>query len=252
MNQSNLSQTPQANVLLIDDDTALCELLQEYLQSEDFQVSYVNDGQSAIERLTHNGVDVAVLDIMMPKVSGLDVLREVRRIGQEPFVPIIMLTGKGDDIDRILGLEMGADDYMAKPCNPRELAARIRAVLRRTQSPVHESANANLDTDICLHGLKLQPSSLSVEVLEGNKPIELTGVEFRLIFQLAKNVGHIISKAELTEHVLQRKLTAHDRSIDVHISRIRQKLANEAQLHDIIKSVRGAGYQMVTDDDAHA
>ncbi|VUD40951.1 Transcriptional regulatory protein CpxR [Thalassocella blandensis] len=240
------------HVLLVDDDRELCELLQEFLSSEDFVVSSVNDGQSAIERISQDAdnIDVVVLDIMMPQVSGLDVLRDVRKSKQADFIPIIMLTGKGDDIDRIVGLEMGADDYLGKPCNPRELSARIRAVLRRTQQlkaghPGEPSVTPEKDDSISLFGVRLTPANLSVEITAKQKNLELTGVEFRVLYLLMQNAGSILSKAELTEKVLQRKLTAHDRSIDVHISRIRQKLASEAGIEDVIKAVRGAGYLFV-------
>lgn len=253
MTSDSLQQNHSPRVLLVDDDKELCALLQEYLSSEDFEVSCVNDGKAAIERITQNeaDIDVVVLDIMMPQVSGLDVLREVRKNPNAEFIPIIMLTGKGDDIDRIIGLEMGADDYLGKPCNPRELSARLRAVLRRTQSLKaipHQDNDPHLkEESICLFGVRVNPANLTVDIEKQGKPLELTGVEFRVLYLLMQNAGTILSKAELTEKALQRKLTAHDRSIDVHISRIRQKLSNEAGLDDVIKAVRGAGYLFVED-----
>ena len=263
MTASNIN-SPHARpqVLLVDDDKELCDLLKEFLASEDFDTHSVNDGGSAIDYLAHHAqdIDVVVLDIMMPHVSGLDVLREIRKTDTHAFIPVIMLTGKGDDIDRIVGLEMGADDYLGKPCNPRELAARIRAVLRRTQalktargfssdgfSSDSQAKQETKEEKLSLHGVTLNPANLTV-ILENQKTkLELTGVEFRVLYLLMQHAGNILSKAELTEHALHRKLTAHDRSIDVHISRIRQKLASEAGIEDVIKSVRGAGYLFATE-----
>lgn len=248
MTNTNAMTSP--NILLVDDDKSLCQLLQEYLSSEDFDVSYVNDGQAAIDHLTtENDIHIVVLDIMMPKVSGLDVLMAIRKNDKVRDLPVIMLTGKGDDIDRIVGLEMGADDYLGKPCNPRELSARIRAILRRTHVPQIEAQDNEAEVALCSHGLALDPSSLSVEMQETQQHIEFTGVEFQVLHLLMQHAGQLLSKAELTEKVLHRKLGAHDRSIDVHISRIRQKLAKDADIHNIIKSVRGSGYMLVKESE---
>lgn len=224
-------------ILLVDDDVTLCALLQEYLQEDNFDVMVLHSGDAAISRLLQQEeFDTVVLDIMMPKVSGLDVLRTVRAKSK---VPILMLTGRGDDIDRIIGLEMGADDYLTKPCNPRELAARIRAILRRTQQePI--SSNQHFE----LHGIVLDSGSRSVSV---NGQIALfTSAEFNALRYLMGNVGQTISKQDMTVEVLNRQLDAYDRSMDVHISRIRQKLAAMGVL-DVIKSVRGMGYQFLTE-----
>lgn len=224
-------------ILLVDDDVTLCALLQEYLQEDGFEVSSLHTGNAAISRLLQQQeFDTVVLDIMMPKVSGLDVLRTVRAKSK---VPILMLTGRGDDIDRIVGLEMGADDYLAKPCNPRELSARIRAILRRTQQdPI--SANQHYQ----LHGIVLDCGSRSVTV---NGQITMfTSAEFNALRYLMENAGQAISKQDMTLEVLNRQLDAYDRSMDVHISRIRQKLAAMGVLN-VIKSVRGMGYQLLTE-----
>jgi two-component system OmpR family response regulator len=224
-------------ILLVDDDVTLCALLQEYLQEDNFDVTVLHSGDAAISRLLQQEeFDTVVLDIMMPKVSGLDVLRTVRAKSK---VPILMLTGRGDDIDRIVGLEMGADDYLTKPCNPRELAARIRAILRRTQQePI--SSNQHFE----LHGIVLDSGSRTVSV---NGQIALfTSVEFNALRYLMENAGQAISKQDMTVEVLNRQLDAYDRSMDVHISRIRQKLAAMGVL-DVIKSVRGMGYQFLTE-----
>jgi two-component system OmpR family response regulator len=223
-------------ILLVDDDETLCALLSEFLQDEGFSVESLHSGDAAIERLLESDeFDIAVLDIMMPGMSGLDVLRNVRAQRQ---VPILMLTGRGDDIDRILGLEMGADDYLTKPCNPRELSARIKTIIRRTEnSMVKHIVHTNL------HGITLDSGSRTAMV--NNEPLQLTSAEFNALSLLMENAGQTLTKQEMTQEVLNRPLEAYDRAIDVHISRIRQKLASVG-IDDVIKSVRGVGYQMLT------
>jgi len=226
-------------VLLVDDDAELCRILGEYLRGSGFDVETLHDGQQAI-RVLQMGTeyDAVVLDIMMPKVSGLDVLQTLRRQSE---IPILMLTGRGDDVDCIVGLELGADDYLGKPCNPRELVARLNAIFRRTKNK-EEDLRQDLQS-IQRLGLELNPGMLTVSFKR--EKIEFTSAEFRVLQLLLQNAGQTLSKEFLTEQVLNRKLTAHDRSIDVHISRVRQKLSRYADLKSVIKSVRGVGYQMV-------
>jgi DNA-binding response OmpR family regulator len=225
----------RSKILLVDDDITLCELLTEFLSGHGFDVYSVYGGRQAISAaLGDEYYDVMVLDIMMPEMNGLEVLQEVRA---KTDLPIIMLTGRGDDIDRIIGLEMGADDYLGKPCNPRELLARINAVLRRTKRSHQIATHGNISA----HGILLKPGQMSVKV-KGH-PIKLTGAEFRALQLLMENPGEVLTKSYLTEQVLNRELSAYDRSIDVHISRIRQKLSSQGGLNDVIKSVRGQGYQ---------
>lgn len=233
MNQSKYK------ILLVDDDAQLCQLLSEFLNGAGFDTEYILDGQEAIDRI-HNGdrYDAIVLDIMMPVVSGFDVLKAVRA---DHDIPIIMLTGRGDDIDRILGLEMGADDYLGKPCNPRELSARLNAVLRRSQKL--ESTTETTVAPVTYDGLTLNTATL--EVLVFGERAEFTHAEFRVLQLLLQNIGQTLTKEHLTQEVLQRKLTSYDRSIDVHISRVRQKLLQYPSLNISIKSIRGIGYQMV-------
>lgn len=227
-------------ILLVDDDEQLCSILAEFLTGEGFAVDYVLDGNSAIAALAGDEVYHAmVLDIMMPQVSGFDVLKSVR---QNHDTPVIMLTGRGDDIDRILGLEMGADDYLGKPCNPKELSARLRAVLRRTR---HASTPLEATPLILFKRLSLDPGSLEVKI--AGKTVDFTQAEFRVLQFFLHNIGQTLTKAALTEEVLQRKFSAHDRSIDVHISRIRQKLATYPDLENAIKSIRGIGYRWLSD-----
>ncbi|MDO6564812.1 response regulator transcription factor [Amphritea sp. 1_MG-2023] len=227
-------------LLLVDDDQELCDLMGQYLQSEGFEVSFAHSVEQALPLLQHDGqYDLLIFDIMMPGQTGLELLQQVR---PRVRTPVIMLTGRGDDIDRIIGLEMGADDYLAKPCNPRELVARIRAVLRRS---VPLSGVEDHSTILNLHNIELDAGKRRVTVA-GN-PIELTSAEFNVLAELMRAVGSIVSKDELTEKVLHRKLTAYDRAIDVHVSRVRQKLAAAMPSSELIKTVRGAGYMLVNE-----
>lgn len=232
----------QPKILLVDDDRDLTGMLTEYLVSEGFDCRALSDGQAAIDAMEANQFDAVVLDIMMPGTSGLEVLRKVR---QHSDMPILMLTGRGDDIDRILGLEMGADDYLGKPCNPRELAARIRAVLRRSQP----SQNLTADPPLSIHGIQLDSGALTVAVQ--GRTLNFTSAEFKALHCLMRAAGTVLSKQHLTETVLQRRLEAYDRAMDVHISRIRHKLAS-AGVRDVIKSVRGSGYQMISGPEERA
>lgn len=234
-------KTQKSNILLVDDDSSLCELLAEYLSQEGLNVKAVNSGKAALDQLNEANTKyhAVVLDIMMPGMSGIEVLQQLR---PQNNIPVIMLTGKGDDIDRILGLEMGADDYLGKPCNPRELLARIRAVLRRTQAQ-STTITDEPNNPLTLFNLKVDVTTFTA--LVGDKALDLTTAEFNTLQLLMRSPGQTLSKQTLTEQVLKRKLEAHDRSIDVHISRLRQKLSNHG-LDQIIKSIRGVGYQMLT------
>ncbi len=225
------------NILLIDDDIQLCEMLVEYLESENFAVTPVHDGRSGLNEAKAQSTshyDVIILDVMLPEMDGFSVLRELR---QTISTPVIMLTAKGDDIDRIVGLEMGADDYLPKPCNPRELVARLKAVLRRTQSsPAKKS-------DIIKAGeLEVHPASR--KALYQSIPLSLTSSEYNLLEVLALNVGQLVDKETLSDQALGKKLTAYDRSIDMHMSKLRHKLKDESQ--QVIKTVRGKGYQLTS------
>ncbi|MBA2483488.1 MAG: response regulator transcription factor [Nitrosomonas sp.] len=235
-------ENKKLKVLLVDDDTEFCDLLAEFLTYEEFQVVSCHDGFSALERLKEeNDFRAMVLDITLPRLSGLEILQAIRA---KHNIPVIMLTGRGSDIDRIIGLELGADDYLSKPCNLRELAARLRAVLRRSE--IHVNWINTSAVSFNLHGIVLESAQRQVKVHD--KPLELTSAEFNVLTLLMQSPGHIISKKELTKKVLHRKLTAYDRSIDVHVSRLRQKLAKELQSKNLIKSVRGFGYQMVAEE----
>lgn len=219
------------NILIIDDDTELTDLLSEYLEPEGFVISCVYDGESGVKKALNQPFDAIILDVMLPKLNGFEVLKAIR---EHLDTPVLMLTARGDDIDRIVGLEIGADDYLPKPCNPRELAARLRAILRRTQkAPVHKPViqQDNIIVDCTKHLATLD-----------NVPLDLTNAEFNILEMLIKSPGQAFSKEELTEYALGRKYTAYDRSIDVHISNLRNKLGKNASGEDRVKTIRGFGY----------
>lgn len=235
---------PTSHLLIIDDDVSLCELLSTYLKNEGFSVRFFNDSQQGADYLCQaHKIDIVILDIMMPGLSGLDVLRKIR---PKTDVPVIMLTGRGDDIDRIIGLEMGADDYMGKPCNPRELVARIHAILRRTAKQ-NETAESSEHSIAQLHGIEIRPAELTA-ICQGEN-LNLTNAEFNTLRLLMQSPGITLSKASLTEGALHRQLQAYDRSIDVHVSRIRQKLAAHG-VNNVIKSIRNAGYQLLPESNS--
>lgn len=233
--------TTTQKILLIDDDVDLTSLLSTYLSNNGFAVDAVHSGPEALKHLDKNiQYDLMVLDIQMPGMTGLELLPQLRaRIK----TPVIMLTGRGEEVDRILGLEMGADDYLGKPCNPRELLARINAVLRRSVLAQQEVSQDH----ISLHGLELDMGSRSI--ICNGKPVELTGTEFEVLAMLMKKAGSVVSKEDMTRQVLHRELTPYDRSIDVHVSRVRQQLRNYLGEKDLIKTIRGVGYQMVKDSE---
>mgnify|MGYP002353843687 CR=1 FL=1 len=231
-------------VLIIDDDVELCDLLKDYLKAEGFAVNAAHRSETGLELCFQGDFNLVILDVMRPGMNGFDLLRKIREASR---IPVIMLTARGDDVDRIVGLEMGADDYLAKPFNPRELVARIRAVQRRTaSSPVSSSGAAASQATVLRAGdVTLDP--LNQRATSGGAELGLTSVEFSLLYELMKVKGRVVSRDELAEKVLGRKLTMFDRSIDVHVSSLRKKLAGEGKLADpsdqpVIKSIRGVGY----------
>jgi len=230
-------------VLLIDDDKELSHLLGEYLSTEGFAIDMAHDGQEALNMALKNTYSVIVLDVMLPIRNGFDVLKQLRQHHQ---TPVIMLTAKGDTVDRVIGLEIGADDYLSKPCDPRELVARIRAILRRATTP--QEAVAPVVERLISGKLVLHLGTRSVTW--DNHDVSLTGTEFSVLEILVRRAGHVISKDDMTEQALNRKLTAYDRSIDVHVSNIRKKIAAAGSTKDHIINVRGAGYMLTLDDDS--
>ncbi|GAA5316757.1 MAG: response regulator transcription factor [Candidatus Pelagadaptatus aseana] len=225
-----------SKLLLVDDDKELSKLLGEYLINEGFEVTLAHDGEEGVIQASKRDYDAIVLDVMMPKLNGLEALRKIR---EQKQTAILMLTAKGETIDRIVGLEMGADDYLPKPCNPRELVARLRAILRRGNT--EEEAEPAQD-EIQVNQLYLHNKSHSVFFDE--KPVTLTGAEFTVLELLMRSAGEVISKELLTEKALNRKLTPYDRSIDVHVSNIRKKLTNAGANKELIINIRGAGYML--------
>lgn len=220
-------------VLIIDDDVELCELLAARMSGEGFELEAVHDGARGLECALSREHSLVVLDLMLPGMGGLDVLRRVRE--QSP-IPVLILTARGEDVDRIVGLEIGADDYLPKPFNPRELIARIRAILRRT---VRVAAGTH---PLIVGDLRVDPASREARIQ--GRMISLTSVEFALLEMLMQHAGHIVSREELTEAVLGRKLGPFDRVIDVHVSNIRKKLGT-SQGVERIKAIRGSGYLFV-------
>lgn len=228
-------------VLLVDDDVELTNMLSMYLVREGFDVDVMHDGESGVAAAARSVYAIVLLDIMMPRMSGIEALRRIRATSQ---VPVLMLTARGENIDRIVGLDMGADDYVPKPCTPGELAARIRAILRRTGT--REVASTLASPRMLQAGeLALWPGSR--RALWRGQPLELTGTEFSLLDVLARHAGQLVSKDTMSQQAFGRPLSRFDRRIDVHISSIRQKLGTRADGESWIQSVRGMGYQLLED-----
>jgi DNA-binding response OmpR family regulator len=225
------------SVLLVDDDVELIELLKSYLQREGFEVGTAPDGEAGMREALSGRYDLAVIDVMMPRRNGIETLRAIRSCSA---LPVIMLTARGDDTDRIVGLEIGADDYVPKPCTPRELTARIRAILRRTQAGEDP---ADADPVISFGALEVSPARRLVKW--GGNAVELTSTEFQLLEILARHGGQPVSKKLLSEQALGRPLAPFDRSIDVHLSNIRHKLGNLPDGRSCIQTVYRLGYQLI-------
>jgi two-component system, OmpR family, response regulator len=228
--------TNPARILLVDDDVELAGMLRDYLVRDGFEVLAVPDGESGVAEALSGNFALVVLDVMMPGIGGIEALRRIRAAST---VPVLMLTARGDDFDRIVGLELGADDYVPKPCLPRELAARLRAILRRSQHAGEPAAHAPL----VVGPLKVMPAQRRVEW--DGAPVELTSTEFNLLEVLARNAGRPVSKAELSLQALGRPLARFDRGIDVHLSSIRHKLAQLPSGRSCIQTVYRQGYQLL-------
>ena len=218
-------------ILVIDDDTELCSLLHEFLTREGYSVDFENEGRHGLERALKGEHDLIVLDVMLPGMDGFEILRRLR---QQSKIPVIMLTARGEDVDRIIGLEIGADDYMQKPFNPRELSARIRAILRRIET---KPSGGRIE----VNGVALDPGTR--EVFCEGQPIQTTTLEFDILEILMRSAGRVVSRDMLMEAMYNRKATPFDRSIDMHVSHLRKKLEDGRTL---IKTIRGVGYQFCT------
>ncbi len=226
-----------AHILIADDDTELCQLLDEYLTQEGFTVTSAHSGASAADLVLAGEHDLMILDVMLPGLNGFDVLRKVRSQSQ---VPILMLTAKGEEVDRIVGLELGADDYLAKPCSPRELVARIRTIIRRANLAPPASTNGQVLT---IGDVELAPATR--DVIRNGDRIQLTAAEFDVLALLLGHAGELVTREQLCERCLGRKPVPFDRSIDMHVSNIRRKLGPAPDGGDRIKTLRGTGYQYV-------
>jgi DNA-binding response OmpR family regulator len=227
-------------ILVIDDDVELCSLVGEYLEPEGFQIEAVHDGNRGLERALTGDHLLVVLDVMLPRMNGFDVLRRIRNTSR---IPVLLLTARGEDVDRIVGLEIGADDYLPKPFNPRELVARIRAILRRTQAAEKGGERAGDDQIpevVRVGDIELDPATRIVR--QNGKPVELTSVEFNLLHVLLVEAGRVVTREHLVDAVLGRKFSPFDRSIDMHVSKVRKKLGDSDNGSDHIKTVRGVGY----------
>jgi DNA-binding response OmpR family regulator len=220
-------------ILVIDDDVELGALVTEYLRPEGFQVETANDGRTGLARALSGEHLLVVLDVMLPAMNGFDVLRKIRDSSR---IPVLLLTARGEDVDRIVGLEIGADDYLPKPFNPRELVARIRAILRRSQGKAHET---QIPEVIRVGDVELDPATRAVS--HRGKPVNLTSVEFDLLLVLLREAGRVVTREALVDEVLGRKFSPFDRSIDMHVSKVRKKLG-DSETEEHIKTVRGAGY----------
>lgn len=223
------------HILIIDDDVALCELVTEYLEPLGFQIETIHRGDAGAERALAGEHSLVVLDVMLPGLNGFEVLRRIRA---ESKIPVLMLTARGDDIDRIVGLEIGADDYLPKPFNPRELTARIRAILRRTGS--EPAADRALEKRLRVGDVELDSGTRAIS--RAGENVELTAVEFDLLEKLLRAAGEIVTREELSKKVLGRSSSPFDRSIDMHISNLRKKLGTRLGGSERIKTVRGVGY----------
>jgi len=224
-----------SRILIIDDDEELCELVSEYLSVEGFQVEAIHDGETGLQKALQSEQDLVILDVMLPTKNGFDVLRELRQTSK---IAVLMLTARGEDSERIVGLESGADDYLPKPFNPRELAARMRAILRRAE--ITDEAKQIEDDKIQIDDVEVKISARSAT--KNGEDLGLTSVEFELLAMLLKNAGTVVKKEDLSEQVLERKLSPYDRSLDMHVSNLRKKLDARGSEEERIKTVRSAGY----------
>ena len=223
------------DLLLIDDDIELCAMLTEYLGRYGFRVSAVHRGDAGLEAARRRSWPMILLDVMLPGLDGFEVLKQIRTFSADS---VLLLTARGEDVDRIVGLEIGADDYLAKPFNARELLARIRAIRRRSAAPARAAADSQM---VAVDDLELDPASRTVTLKD--EPVMLTDVEFTLLEALMRSPGKVVDRESLAETVLGRKFNPFDRSLDMHVSRLRRKLGGDGE--DRVKTVRGTGYQLV-------
>jgi two-component system, OmpR family, response regulator CpxR len=234
----NAGEWPTTRILVVDDDVELCELVEQYLHSQGFQVDAVHDGSLGVERALSGTYSLVILDVMLPGIRGFEVLRQIRA---KSALPVIMLTAHGDDVDRIVGLELGADDYLPKPYNPRELAARIHAVLRRTAGSPAKDLLTPITT--LLDDIRLDTRARTAR--HNTRDVELTSAEFELLALFFKSPGQVLSRDDLVKSALGRELEPSDRSLDVHVSNLRKKLGPCPDGTERIRAIRNVGYVYV-------
>jgi two-component system, OmpR family, response regulator CpxR len=230
-------------LLIIDDDVELCDLVSEYLSSEGFTVDCIYNGPDAVEKILASPYELVILDVMIPGMNGFEILRRVRSRSR---LPVLMLTARGDEVDRIVGLEIGADDYLPKPFNPRELVARIRAILRRSKGEEAEASARTEPAKLKIDDLELDAGARMLR--QKSTPIELTSVEFNLLEVMMQMTGKVISREQLAKAGMGRELGIFDRSIDMHVSNLRRKLGPSPHGRERIKSIRGVGYIFIKND----
>ena len=226
-------------VLVIDDDRKLCRLIHDYLEPMGYAVESAHNGPEGLDKARSGAYQAVILDVMLPGMDGFEVLKELRR---QSDVPVLMLTARGDESDRIVGLEIGADDYLPKTFSTRELLARLRAVMRRATRP-DVPGQAKVPADIVVGALRINPDS-HVALL-GDQPLTLTPVEFDLLASLARACGRVKTREQLLEEIAERNYDVYDRSIDVHISALRKKLGDDLKTPHFIKTIRAVGYMMI-------
>ena len=229
------------NILVVEDDKNISDLIHMYLVKEGFDVRIAGDGGKALEEFQKKEPDLILLDIMLPVMDGWAVCAKIRETSK---VPIIMLTAKGETYDKVLGLELGADDYLPKPFNDRELVARIRAILRRSHWSEQQQSSDTSSPTVEVDALSLNPGRQ--EASFDGQTLELTGTEFTLLYLLAQHLGQVVSREHLSQEVLGKRLTPFDRAIDMHISNLRRKLPERKDGHPWFKTLRGRGYLMVS------
>jgi len=240
---SDSSDAQRTSVLVVDDDRKLCRLIKDYLEPLGYDVATANTGKEGLEKGLTGSFDAVILDVMMPEMDGLEVLRRLRAAST---VPVLMLTGLGEEADRIVGLEMGADDYLPKTFSTRELLARLRAVIRRSRVTAARSVPADKTSEeapVVVGGLRIEPLSRNATL--GGVPLSLTAVEFDLLLALARTPGRVKSREQLLLEVADRDFEAFDRSIDVHISSLRRKLGDDAKSPRWVQTVRSVGYRLM-------
>ncbi|MDT3699730.1 MAG: response regulator transcription factor [Thermincola sp.] len=225
---------PSANILIADDEAKMRDLVKMYLVREGYKVSEAADGEQALSQLSKNTFDLVILDIMMPKIDGLTVCKEIRKNSD---IPVIMLTARGEEIDRVLGFELGADDYVVKPFSPRELAARVKALLRRT------AAKPSAATGAIMRFPGLEINNEAREVSVENNRVNLTPKEFELLTFLAKNIGRVFTREQLLEHVWGYDFYGDLRTVDTHVKKLREKISRHGEAAGYISTVWGVGYK---------